>query len=99
MTTLNIANTLIVPITYLLKCHFHWQDYAFPQVFDREYLKTFYARSREKGFDVERYNQLSDHLAELQSDLRRLRDPLHLGLPLQQTEMLVQDSPATNKQP
>ncbi|VDD79661.1 unnamed protein product, partial [Mesocestoides corti] len=68
------------------------QDYSFPQVFDREYLKTFYKSATEQGFDVERYNNLRDMLAELQSDLRRLRDPLRLNLPLQQTKYLVKDS-------
>nr|VZI38846.1 unnamed protein product [Spirometra erinaceieuropaei] len=72
------------------------QDYSFPQVFDREYLKVFYKKATEKGFDVERYNQLCDKLAALRSDLRRLRDPLYLRLPLQQTGFLVKEDVKEN---
>ena len=68
------------------------QDYTFPDVFDREYLKAFYKGAAAQGFDVERYNSLRDMLAELQSDLRRLRDPLHVNLPLQQTKYLIKEN-------
>ncbi|VDO05158.1 unnamed protein product [Rodentolepis nana] len=67
------------------------QDYTFPEVFDREYLKTFYKGAAAQGFDVERYNDLRDSLAQLQSDLKRLRDPLYVNLPLQQTKYLVKE--------
>nr|CDS25318.2 coiled coil domain containing protein 109A [Hymenolepis microstoma] len=67
------------------------QDYNFPEVFDREYLKTFYKGAAAQGFDVERYNDLRDSLAQLQSDLKRLRDPLYVNLPLQQTKYLVKE--------
>uniref|UniRef100_A0A183A7H8 Calcium uniporter protein n=1 Tax=Echinostoma caproni TaxID=27848 RepID=A0A183A7H8_9TREM len=65
------------------------QDYSFPQVFDREYLKRFYKSAEKISFDVDRYNELCDQLAELKSELRRLRDPLYCNLPLQQTAYLV----------
>ncbi|VUZ41389.1 unnamed protein product [Hymenolepis diminuta] len=68
------------------------QDYSFPEVFDREYLKTFYKGAAAQGFDVERYNNLRNSLAQLQSDLKRLRDPLYVNLPLQQTKYLVKES-------
>ncbi|CAL8081567.1 unnamed protein product [Calicophoron daubneyi] len=65
------------------------QDYSFPQVFDREYLKRFYKIADRTAFDVERYNELSEQLAELKSELRRLRDPLLCNLPLQQTGYII----------
>lgn len=68
------------------------QDYTFPEVFDREYLKTFYKGAAAQGFDVERYNDLRDSLAQLHSDLKRLRDPLYVNLPLQQTKYLVKEN-------
>ncbi|VDL15978.1 unnamed protein product, partial [Hymenolepis diminuta] len=68
------------------------QDYSFPEVFDREYLKAFYKGAAAQGFDVERYNNLRNSLAQLQSDLKRLRDPLYVNLPLQQTKYLVKES-------
>nr|CAH8871700.1 unnamed protein product [Trichobilharzia regenti] len=65
------------------------QDYTLPQVFDREYLKSFYKSADKLSFDVERYNELRDQLAHLKSELRRLKDPLLHRLPLQQTEYLI----------
>ncbi|GAA29012.2 Calcium uniporter protein, mitochondrial [Clonorchis sinensis] len=65
------------------------QDYSFPQVFDREYLKRFYKCADKHAFDVNRYNELREQLADLKSELRRLRDPLLCNLPLQQTAYLV----------
>ncbi|KAL3318147.1 hypothetical protein Ciccas_003196 [Cichlidogyrus casuarinus] len=67
------------------------QEYAFPQVFDRQYLKRFYQIARKNGFDVEQYNRLCDQLAVSESDLRRLRDPLLYQLPLQQAHQLPED--------
>ncbi|KAH8863801.1 Calcium uniporter protein [Schistosoma japonicum] len=65
------------------------QDYTLPQVFDREYLKSFYRSADKTSFDVQRYNELRDELAHLKSELRRLKDPLLHHLPLQQTEYLI----------
>ncbi|CAH8611049.1 unnamed protein product [Heterobilharzia americana] len=65
------------------------QDYTLPQVFDREYLKSFYKSADKTSFDVERYNELRDQLAQLKSELRRLKDPLLHKLPLQQTEYMI----------
>ncbi|CAH8669116.1 unnamed protein product [Schistosoma rodhaini] len=65
------------------------QDYTLPQVFDREYLKSFYKSADKSSFDVQRYNELRDELAHLKSELRRLKDPLLYQLPLQQTEYMV----------
>ncbi|VDP48902.1 unnamed protein product [Schistosoma mattheei] len=65
------------------------QDYTLPQVFDREYLKSFYKSADKSSFDVQRYNELRDELAHLKSELRRLKDPLLYQLPLQQTEYMI----------
>lgn len=67
------------------------QDYTFPEVFDREYLKRFYKESANNKFDVTQYNRLCDNICQLQSDLQRLQDPLLLNLPLQQTGMLLKE--------
>ncbi|CAH8493335.1 unnamed protein product [Dicrocoelium dendriticum] len=65
------------------------QNYEFPQVFDREYLKRFYKLADRHSFDVHRYNELREQLADLKSELRRLRDPLLCNLPLQQVGYLI----------
>jgi len=57
------------------------QDFVLPDVKDRSYLQTFYRRSKKNGLDVEKYNALRDTQAELEEDLRRLRDPLQIHLP------------------
>ncbi|KAF7261639.1 hypothetical protein EG68_01104 [Paragonimus skrjabini miyazakii] len=65
------------------------QSYEFPQVFNREYLKRFYKVADKNEFDVNRYNDLREQLAQLKSELCRLRDPLLCNLPLQQTGYLI----------
>lgn len=52
-----------------------------PEVKDRQYLITLYKRAKKKNFDIESYNQLKRQIAEIEYDLRRLRDPLNLQLP------------------
>lgn len=52
-----------------------------PEVKDRHYLITLYKRAKKKNFDVDTYNQLKRQIAEIEYDLRRLRDPLNLQLP------------------
>ncbi|KAM7355828.1 mitochondrial calcium uniporter isoform 2-T4 [Cochliomyia hominivorax] len=56
-------------------------EYNMPEVKDRQYLITLYKRAKKKNFDVESYNQLKRQIAEIEYDLRRLRDPLNLQLP------------------
>lgn len=57
------------------------QDFVLPEVRDRQFLLSFHKRAKKSGLDVEKYNMLKNRLAELQSDLERLRDPLALNLP------------------
>lgn len=56
-------------------------EYNMPEVKDRQYLISLYKRAKKKNFDVESYNQLKRQIAEIEYDLRRLRDPLNLQLP------------------
>ncbi|XP_029452453.1 calcium uniporter regulatory subunit MCUb, mitochondrial isoform X2 [Rhinatrema bivittatum] len=60
------------------------QDYVYPDVKDRQFLHYFYRKARKQHFDVDRYNKLKEDLAEAEENLRRLRDPLQLRLPIQQ---------------
>lgn len=62
------------------------QDYVYPDAKDRQFLHYFYKSAKKANFNVERYNQLKDELAEVEEDLRRLRNPNHLQLPLEQIQ-------------
>ena len=57
------------------------QEYLLPDVKDRQHLIILHKRARKIGLDLERYNQLKDSIARIESDIRRLRDPLQLHLP------------------
>lgn len=52
-----------------------------PEVNRRQYLLTMYKRAKKYKFDIEKYNVLRRDIAEIEHDLRRLRDPLTIQLP------------------
>ncbi|XP_055841123.1 calcium uniporter protein, mitochondrial [Episyrphus balteatus] len=56
------------------------QEYNYPEVKDRQYLLTLHKRAKKKRFDIEEYNSLKRQIADIEYDLRRLRDPLNLQL-------------------
>lgn len=62
------------------------QDYVYPDAKDRQFLHYFYKGARRQRFDVERYNELTGQLAEVKEDLRRLRNPTQLQLPVEQLQ-------------
>jgi hypothetical protein len=60
------------------------QEYEFSAAYDREYLKWFYTRAKRIEFDVTQYNKLRESISQVESDLKRLRDPLQKNLPIAQ---------------
>ncbi|XP_035993482.1 calcium uniporter protein, mitochondrial [Fundulus heteroclitus] len=63
------------------------QDYVYPDAKDRQFLRYFYKGARKKQFNVEKYNRLKDELEQVEEDLRRLKYPNQLQLPLEQIQM------------
>uniref|UniRef100_A0A8C4E5V7 Calcium uniporter protein n=1 Tax=Dicentrarchus labrax TaxID=13489 RepID=A0A8C4E5V7_DICLA len=62
------------------------QEYVYPDARDRQYLLFFHKGVKRTRFDIEKYNKLKDDIAEVELDLKRLRDPLQLQLPVQQLD-------------
>ncbi|NWZ95271.1 MCU protein, partial [Nesospiza acunhae] len=60
------------------------QEYVYPDARDRQYLLFFHKGAKKTRFDLEKYNQLKDAIAQAELDLKRLRDPLQVHLPIQQ---------------
>ncbi|XP_069741635.1 calcium uniporter protein, mitochondrial isoform X2 [Narcine bancroftii] len=59
------------------------QEYIYPDARDRQYLHFFHKGAIKTKFDIEKYNRLKDAIAQAELDLKRLRDPLQLHLPIQ----------------
>lgn len=62
------------------------QDYVYPDIKDRQFLHYFYQKAKRHRFEIEKYNKLKDDLALVEQELKRLRDPLKLKLPVQQVD-------------
>ncbi|XP_023610892.1 calcium uniporter protein, mitochondrial isoform X4 [Myotis lucifugus] len=60
------------------------KEYVYPEARDRQYLLFFHKGAKKTRFDLEKYNQLKDAIAQAEMDLKRLRDPLQVHLPLRQ---------------
>lgn len=48
---------------------------------DRQQLITLHKLAKKSGLDLEEYNKIKREIAEIEYDLRRLRDPLYMHLP------------------
>ncbi|XP_052533494.1 calcium uniporter protein, mitochondrial isoform X7 [Tympanuchus pallidicinctus] len=62
------------------------KEYVYPDARDRQYLLFFHKGAKKSRFDLEKYNQLKDAIAQAELDLKRLRDPLQVHLPIQQID-------------
>uniref|UniRef100_A0A336KU11 Calcium uniporter protein n=1 Tax=Culicoides sonorensis TaxID=179676 RepID=A0A336KU11_CULSO len=57
------------------------QDYILPDIKDRQQLIALHKSAKKNGLDINQYNKLKREIAEIENDIRRLRDPLCLHLP------------------
>lgn len=62
------------------------QDYVYPDAKDRQFLHYFYKGAKRNGFNIQKYNQLKEQLTLVEEDLRRLRNPNQLQLPVEQIQ-------------
>ncbi|KAL0983720.1 hypothetical protein UPYG_G00131800 [Umbra pygmaea] len=67
------------------------QEYIYPDARDRQYLLFFHKGVKRQRFDIHKYNELKDTIAEVELDLKRLRDPLQLQIPVQQLTTASKD--------
>ncbi|XP_063698258.1 calcium uniporter protein, mitochondrial [Culicoides brevitarsis] len=58
------------------------QDYLLPDVKDRQQLIALHKSAQKHGLDLTQYNNLKREIAVIEQDIRRLRDPLCLHLPV-----------------
>lgn len=52
-----------------------------PDVKDRQHLLALHKAAKKAGLNLNEYNHLKREIAEIENDIRRLRDPLCLHLP------------------
>ncbi|KAA0195984.1 hypothetical protein HAZT_HAZT004152 [Hyalella azteca] len=79
---------------YFVHVYLFSQDFLLPEVRDRQFLLGFHRKARKTGMDVDNYNSLKNRLHALESDLRRLRDPLALNLPPQRLAKIIAEDAA-----
>nr|XP_022315335.1 calcium uniporter protein, mitochondrial-like [Crassostrea virginica] len=58
------------------------QEYNFVEVKDRQHLLSLHSNAKKEGLDISKYNALKENLAKLEYDIKRLRDPLQLHVPM-----------------
>ncbi|XP_075072681.1 calcium uniporter protein, mitochondrial [Mixophyes fleayi] len=62
------------------------KEYIYPDASDRQFLNFFHKSAKKTDFDFLEYNRLKDAIAQAELDLKRLRDPLQMHLPIQQID-------------
>jgi site-specific DNA-cytosine methylase len=62
------------------------QEYLYPDARDRQYLISFHKKAKKQDWNVEKYNQLKEGVVKVENELKRLKDPLRLKLPIEKLE-------------
>lgn len=71
------------------------QEYILEDVRDRQYLIAMHKKAKKHGLDLIKYNQLRRQIVDVEEDLRRLRDPLHLHVPAAPKKIYASDLSAS----
>ncbi|XP_072111986.1 calcium uniporter regulatory subunit MCUb, mitochondrial-like [Mobula birostris] len=85
---------IMEPVTYFITCGSSMvfyayflitrQDWVYNEMKERQKLHYFHRFARRCRFDVGNYNKIKEEIAKVEEDLRRLRNPLKLHLPIEQ---------------
>ncbi|XP_062372459.1 calcium uniporter regulatory subunit MCUb, mitochondrial-like [Sardina pilchardus] len=62
------------------------QEFMYADAKDRHFLTRLHRAAAREGFDIARYNKLKAEVKEVEDDLRRLRNPIKLQLPVEQLQ-------------
>jgi len=62
------------------------QEYLYPDAADRQRLMIFHKKARKHRWDVEKYNKIKQDINHVETDLRKLRDPLQIHVPAAKME-------------
>ena len=62
------------------------QEYLFPDVRNRQFLFSLHKKAKKHDWDVNKYNHLKEGIVKVESELKRLKDPLRLKLPVNKLE-------------
>ncbi|VDI39172.1 Hypothetical predicted protein, partial [Mytilus galloprovincialis] len=60
------------------------QEYNYETLRDRQYLIGLHKNAKKSKMSVETYNKLKEEIAKVEYDIKRLRDPLQLRVPLRE---------------
>jgi len=62
------------------------QEYLYPDAADRQRLMLFHKKAKKHRWDVEKYNRVKQGINTVETDLRKIRDPLQLHVPSARAE-------------
>jgi len=75
--------TAIIGYAYFLLTR---QEYLYPDAADRQRLMIFHKKAKKHRWDVEKYNKIKQGINAVETDLRKLRDPLQIHVPAAKME-------------
>lgn len=68
-----------------------FQSYEYPLAKERQLWILFHRKAKKSQFDTVKYDRLVEEIRMVESELRRLRDPLFLHLPIGRLQSLHGD--------
>ncbi|KAJ8403666.1 hypothetical protein AAFF_G00349920 [Aldrovandia affinis] len=62
------------------------RDFVYPDAKDRQFLHYFYKVAKRQRFDIQKYNKLKEEVSAVEDNLRRLRKPIQMQMPIEQIQ-------------